>query len=465
VAHASEIPIAVIGAGYAGCAAAVTLASAGRRTVLFEQAPTLGGRARRVTLDGVNVDNGQHILIGAYRQTLELIARVRDNAADALDACLTRMPLAITPLGAAAEHTVGMRVRALPAPLHLAAGILTARGLRLRERLQVIRAYRQLDGADYRCPPGQRVSECFAAMPYAAMAGLWSPLCLAALNTPAHRASAQVFANVLRETFAAEARASDLLIPSVDLSALFPDAAARYVSERGGEVRVSTTVRRVTAADHAAIVDTGHGDERFAAVLVAVGPHQLAATIDRRAATSDASNEPRPDGPWHDALARIDAFDYESITTAYLAYAAPIALPGPMARLDDLPGQWAFDCTRALAANALPQARALLSIVVSGGGPHDHLPHDELVGRLDAQLRRLVPEVPALVWSRVVAERRATYACTPDLPRPAAGRVAPRLYLAGDYTLAELPATLEAATRSGVIAAQALLAELAAPGH
>jgi len=463
---ASDVAVAVVGAGYAGCAAAVTLAQAGRRVVLFEQGATLGGRARRVTLDGLDVDNGQHILIGAYRQTLELIARVNDDAPDALSARLTRIPLTIAPLGAAARTTIGMRVPKLRAPLHLAAGILTARGLGWRERLQVIRAYRRLERAGYRCRPGQTVSGCLAAMPQVAMKGLWSPLCLAALNTPIHHASGQVFANVLREAFAANARASDFLIPSVDLSALFPDAAARYVTARGGEVRASTTVRKVASEDGGAVLGADRGDERFAAIVVAVGPHQLAATIDR---ASDARGDAAPDalaaGPWRDALARTHAFEYESITTAYLAYAAPVAIPAPIARLDDLPGQWLFDSTRALAGGALPQARALLSVVISAGGAHDHMPHDELAAKLDAQLRRLVPEMPALVWSKVVAERRATYACTPELPRPAAGRIAPRLFLAGDYTFGDLPATLEAATRSGVIAARALLAELSPPGH
>jgi monoamine oxidase len=66
-----------------------------------------------------------------------------------------------------------------------------------------------------------------------------------------------------------------------------------------------------------------------------------------------------------------------------------------------------------------------------------------------------------VAWTRVIAERRATYACTPGLARPVAGRLAPGIYLAGDYTDAKFPATLEAAVRSGHTAADALLAGLA----
>jgi hypothetical protein len=126
-------------------------------------------------------------------------------------------------------------------------------------------------------------------------------------------------------------------------------------------------------------------------------------------------------------------------------------------RLDDAPGQWVFDRSAALETAAPEVARGLVAVVISTNGPHDALDQATLAAQADAQLRRLAGRWPLPVWSRVIAERRATYACTPGLARPASGRIAPRLYLAGDYTDAEFPATLEAATRTGVAAARALL--------
>src|SRR5213075_2789242 len=102
---------------------------------------------------------------------------------------------------------------------------------------------------------------------------------------------------------------------------------------------------------------------------------------------------------------------------------------------------------------------SLIAVVISAGGPHDALDHATLSRDAEAQLRRRAPGLPRVVWSRVVVEKRATYACTPNLSRPAHGRVARGVYLAGDYTDPEFPATLEAATRSGVAAAHALLAD------
>jgi predicted NAD/FAD-dependent oxidoreductase len=123
-----------------------------------------------------------------------------------------------------------------------------------------------------------------------------------------------------------------------------------------------------------------------------------------------------------------------------------------MLKLDGCPGQWLFN------RELLDGPAGLAAVVISTEASGVKMPHEELAYAIDAQLRRIMPKLPAPNWTQVIAERRATYACTPALRRPGAGLLAPRLYLAGDYTDTVLPATLEAATRSGVAAARALLA-------
>lgn len=445
--------IAVIGGGWAGCAAAVTLAQAGLRVTLFEQARILGGRARRIGLDGLALDNGQHLLVGAYRQTIELIATV--HGADRAGALFRRLPLTLAPFGRR-RAAVSFAAWRAPTPFHLLGGFLTARGLSWRERGALIAGYRRIERADFHCPPSQSVAECFAATPRRAMNALWSPLCLAALNTQPDRASAQIFANVVRGVFGGRAANSHFLVPVTDLSALFPDAAMRYIEARGGTAHIGAAVRGVTSHGQDVIVDTNVSRERFAAAIIAVGPHQLAATVDNGGASIDT---------WRSVLDEVSAFAYESITTIYLAYAASIALPCALARLDDSPGQWVFDRSAALLPPRAGAAQTLFAVVISGNGPHEALDQPALAGSVDAQLRRLAPQLPKMLWSWVIAERRATYACTPALPRPTAGRIANGLYLAGDYTDADFPATLEAATRSGAAAAAALLADLRANGR
>jgi hydroxysqualene dehydroxylase len=426
--------IAVIGGGYAGFAAAVTLASAGRAVTVFESARTLGGRARRVEAYSVAVDNGQHILLGAYAQTLSLIRTV--HGAGAEHELLERRSLCLNEPG-----VFRLSTPALPAPLHLAVALLFARGWSWADRRATIAFVRSLRRERFHCDPALTVGTLLAGQPAVVIRAMWEPLCIAALNTPMATASATLFLNVLAASFGAHARDSDLLLPRVDLSSLFPDPAAAYVADRGGEIRKSAMVNGIVARGDGVILRIGYSEEEFDAAVLAVGPHQLAHLV------ANGETDPRAIL----ALTQVAGFAYEPIVTAYLQYPAALDLAYPMQKLDGAPGQWVFD------RGQLDGPPGLAAVVISTDGPSMHIGHDALVQSIDAQLRRMQPSLQAPTWMQVIAERRATYACIAGLTRPAAGMIAPRLSLAGDYTDAQFPATLEAATRSGVAAARALL--------
>jgi hydroxysqualene dehydroxylase len=427
--------IAVVGGGWAGLAAAVTLAADGRRVTVFESAPTLGGRARRVDLGHTTIDNGQHILLGAYRQTLELLKVVHGAAERGL---LERRLLRLEEPGGFC-----LRMLPLPVPWNALAALLTMRGVSRAERLTTIAFVRGLRRRGFRCDAQVTVAALLDRQPRAVVQNLWEPLCVAVLNTPLHAASAQIFLNAIRAVFTDRARDSDLLLPRVDLSALFPDAAARYVAERKGEIRTGLSVAGIAEREDAIDVATGDGSASYAACVVAVGPHQLEGVLSGVRTPQVIA-----------ALTKVAAFAYEPIRTVYLQYPAALALTGPMVRLDGHPGQWLFDRGR------LGGAPGLAAAVVSSDVPEARIDRERLVQVVDAQVRRLLPRLPPPTWSMAIAERRATYACVPGLERPTSGRLGPRLFLAGDYTDPELPATLEAATRTGVAAARALLAQL-----
>jgi hydroxysqualene dehydroxylase len=430
--------VAVVGGGWAGFSAAVALCDAGAAVMLFEQARVPGGRARRIDVHGRVLDNGQHLLLGAFRATAALLSRLGVP----LDQHCARLPLTMRPFGNVADIPAIVAPR-WPAPFHLLHALAFARGLGVAERLGLITDFRRLARAEFRCPTAMTVTECFERSPPRAFAAVWAPLCVAALNTPPSRASAQVFANVLRAAFTGSAASSDMLVPGVDLSALMPDAAARHLATRGSTVCLGRRVRAMTVDDSCVHVD--RVSEPFDGVVVAVGPHQLAA-VEVAGAAAPA---------WHGVREAAATLSYESIATVYLAYAAA-ALETKLMRLDDAPGQWVFD----RGTGAQENSHRVLGVVVSGNGPHDAWDHATLARRVDAQLRSLRTALPAPAWSQVIVERRATYACTPGRPRFAA-RVAPRLALAGDYCDAEFPATLEAAVRSGAEAARVMLDELA----
>lgn len=434
----------MIGGGYAGCAAAVTLASRGVRCALFETAPVLGGRGRRVERDGFRLDNGQHLLLGAYATTLRLADLV--GAGDAI----ARRPLAIAPFAPSIPGALTLQARRAPGRLGLLIGLLSARGLTWRERLANIAWFRAIERAGFERPRGETVAKLLAPLPPRVAKLLWEPLNLAALNTPASSASSQVFANVLQASFAGRGEDSDFVLPTTDLSDFFPDRAAYYLRERGGTVTLDARAQMASADLASATVVAGERAHRVSAAIVAVGPHQL----DRAFTKELLATRP-------DIASRVDAIGtmrYEPIATVWLGYGKRVDMPGPVARLDDAPGQWVIDRPDVLAAGSGSLAQ-MLAVVISASGPHTAMTHDALVRATDAQLRRLRASLPPCAWSFVVTEKRATYACTPTRPRAGGPRFAPGIYLAGDYVNEDFPATLEAATRSGVAAAEAVLAD------
>ncbi len=425
--------VAVVGGGWAGLSAAVELLAAGAEVVLFEAARQLGGRARRVVVQGQPLDNGQHILSGAYGETLRLMQQVGVDPARLVH----RVPLELS-FPAGREKPFALRLPRLPAPWHLAVGLLTARGASLAEKLAAVRCLRCLQRVDYRL-----AADCSVAVlldrhrQFGALRRyLWEPLCLAALNTVAEDASAQVFLKVLRDTVGGARAASDLLLPAADLDCLFPQAAAEFMRVRGGEIRLSTRVEQI--AEPLSIAG-----EDFAAVVLAVGAPQAGALLAQQASTAEAAR-------------MLAAYRFEPIATVYCAYPPHLRLPLPMLGLSagqpGKVGQWVFD------RGALCGTNGLLAFVLSGHGAWEALDNQALAAALHAELAAALRcHLPAPAWVRVLRERRATFSCRPALPRPAAKTARRGLWLAGDYVCAEYPATLEAAVRSGVAAARGIL--------
>ena len=421
---ASGLKVAVVGAGYAGLAAAVELAARGGCVTVFEASRVPGGRARAVTIGDDTVDNGQHILVGAYTETLRLM---RLAGADP-SRLLKRIPLRFEFPG---EFL--MQAPRLPAPLHTAFALLLARGLDLGEKLAAVRLMRGLQASGYRVEPDRSVIRWLdeQGTPSRQRRLLWEPLCIAALNTPADRASAQVLANVLRDSLGGNREASDMLLPQVDLGALFPVPALEFVRTHGGTVllgRRVDTLRREANAWHLG------GDGPFDAVVLAVAPYHLGALVPELG----------------DATAH---FEWEPIVTSYLRYPPQVRLPGPMIGVDAGLAQWLFD------RGQLCGQHGLVAAVISARGRHLDLPAAELEQGIHAEVARTVANLPAPLGVRTITEKRATYACLPDLRRPPARTALPGLWLAGDYVAGDYPATLEGAVRSGVAAAQGILAD------
>ena len=424
------LKVAVIGAGWAGCAAAVEATRLGHSVTLYEATRSAGGRARRVesTLRGQSLmlDNGQHILIGAYTETLDLMALVGVNPA----AVLLRIPLTLRfPDG------TGLQFRALVSPLDALHAMATARGWSWRERLALLRRAWRWQVNKFECTATLSVADLCAGLPDAVMHGLIEPLCVSALNTPASRASGQVFLRVLKDALFQANGGSNLLLPRVDLSALLPDAALAWLAAHGAQVLRGQRVQALRQQGSGWGVTAGDTTD-FECVVLACP-------------VSESLRLVRSSGlPSEDWQARAQALAHEALTTVYaLAPDRPGAmLSHPMLTLRSdarYPAQFVFD------RGQLGGPAGLLAFVISASSGDSAALTEQVLAQAKAQLGLHLQPLQTIV------EKRATFACTPGLQRPQA-ELAPTLLACGDYIAGPYPATLEGAVRSGLAAARNL---------
>jgi squalene-associated FAD-dependent desaturase len=423
--------ISIIGGGYAGMAAAVTLAEQGIPVTIFESAKQLGGRARGVLHNNTQLDNGQHILLGCYRETLKLIEQVGGN----IELDFLRLPLQLT-----LHKRFELKAPKLPAPLHLLVALLSAKGLSITERLNAARfmlAMRRIkftlrkDTNALDLVRTHRQSEELIRL-------MWEPICISALNTPINKASAQVLLNVLRDSLNGSFADSEMLLPRLNFSALFPNRAAQYVAQHGGKVFTSCGVEAIIPRDNHIELVTAQGSQHFSHVICAASPASSSRLFSTIPAIASVAKQ-------------IEAISYQPIYTVYLQYPAHIALPQAMLGFDRCFTQWLFDKGR------IAGQHGLFAAVISAEGLHQELNHEQLAQKVAQELRDQLGILETPLWHQVIAEKRATFSCDVNLSRPANITPIRNILLAGDFTAGDYPATLEGAVKSGINAAKEII--------
>ena len=461
--------VAVIGAGWAGMAAAIAHTQAGRQVTVFEAARALGGRARAVPTALPNgssavLDNGQHILIGAYAESLRLMRLVGVDP----DTALLRLPLTLQfPDGQ------GLQLPDLAPPFDALLGILGAKGWSWADKLALLRTATAWQLRGFRCTADASVAQLCAPLTPRLMAEFIDPLCVSALNTPAREASGQVFLRVLQDSLFSGRGGSNLLLPRADLGSLFPQAAAHWLQQPGRHAQVLTGQRvlrivpvpggrwqvvcataspaREGTGAHDGSIGSSEGSAIRNATLPDVFDHvtlacpsweasRLVAGVAGMAGLGDA-------GRWS---AQAGSLRFEAIATVY-AHASGARLPQPMLALRNTaqrPAQFVFD------RGQLDGHQGLLAFVVSASNGERQQTEQQVLQQAAEQLA-----LPGLQPVLTVVEKRATFACTPGLQRPTQRvvRGLGSLTACGDYVDGPYPATLEGAVLSGT--AVAALAE------
>jgi hypothetical protein len=330
----------------------------------------------------------------------------------------------------------GLRMPAGPPWLVFAWAVARCRGWNAGDRWALLGAAARWSWQGFECDPQLTVDALCRRLPPAVRQLLVDPLCVAALNTPAREASAATLLRVLRDALFSGPGSADLLLPRSQLSALLPEPAEHWLRQAGAGLRLNERVRTLAPQGNGWAVD----GEGFDAVVLACSAAEAARLAQDHAPA------------WAE---RARALRYEPIVTVYLR--CPGArLPAPMTALvegPDAPAQFAFD------HGALGATPGLFAFVVSGARTWVERGLDATGAAVLRQAQQAFAPgtwpAPATLL-RVLAEKRATFRCTPALDRPPAS-VAPGLLAAGDYVEGPYPATLEGAVRAGERAARMLL--------
>ncbi len=423
----------IVGGGWAGLSCAVELTRLGHSVQLFESARQLGGRARRIVMANTTVDNGQHLLLGAYYHTLRLLAFL-----GVPDSTFLRQPLHLS-LRDSHNQLIELKTADWPAPLNLLFGLLRAKGFGLTDRLRALQFGAQLWRHKVMPECDISVDDLLQQQHQTAslIQRLWKPLCLASLNTPIEAASAQVFVRVLTDTFCHQQHDADVLLPRVDLSMLLPDRAVEYIEQHGGKVHLSHRVDQLLV-ENAQVTgvlchDMIHTTD---CVVLALPPHACLPLIKPVAALQNLA--------YH-----LGGFSYEPICTVYIQYPTTVSTDQPMEGLLGTIAQWVID-------RRITGQHGLMAVVISGPGSHMQLDHTQLANQVCTELKQAFPHWPQPDDVQVICEKRATFSCRIDINRirPDNATAIPNLWLAGDYTNTGYPATIEGAVQSGLRCAQ-----------
>jgi hydroxysqualene dehydroxylase len=414
----------VVGAGLAGLAAAVRLSERHQPVRLYEAGQQAGGRCRSYfdrTLGRV-IDNGNHLLLSGNRSALEYLAAIGSEDS------LTGPPEAAFPfLDLASGERWVVRPNGGRLPLWLAQPSRRVPATRLADYLA---AWRLACAG-----PEHSVAQCLDTRA-ALWRRFWDPLARAVLNTPPEQGSAQLLWAALRESFGPGGAGCRPLIARDSLAASLIDPALERLAERGVAVAFGQRLRALPREGGLAqSLDFGQRQVPLAAgdqVILALPPGQIGALL--------------PEIP-------VPAAGH-AIVNGHFRLARPLRLPGGLPLLGLIGGtaEWLF------------LREELVSVTVSAADTLAGNPAEQIAERLWADAARALalpaaPQPPA----RIVKERRATFAQTPEAAarRPAAATAWRNLLLAGDWTATGLPATIEGAVRSGQHAAELALRRLA----
>lgn len=432
--------VAIIGAGLAGLAAGVTLASKGYKVQLFESSQKAGGRTSAFPFNlssplnnsqkEFQLDNGQHIMMACYHETLSLLKEI-----SALDKISIQEKMEVKVIGPD-KKSYFLKSGFLPYPINLFQALMGFDLLSFREKISALKFVHGLKSLDVDTLNGITVKDWLKknGQTGSLFTGLWEILCVGTLNTSPDKASASIFAKILKIVFLGGKENSKIVVPAVNLSSLFVEPSINFIRSKGGELKFSTPLNLMKSTETSSfeLVSRDQSLGIFSDLIFAVPHHALKkiAGIEQHLP----------------AIANTD-LEYSSITTFHL-FVKNNPLTDNFLALTGSPVQWVFN------------HGDYITTVTSSSSKWDKMSEEEILKIIFVELEKYLDIEPAnIVDYKMVKEKRATFVCGGENLnyRLDCRTLNPSLFLAGDWTTTGLPATIEGAVLSGKTAAREII--------
>lgn len=421
--------VIVIGGGFAGLSAAAYLAKNNFKVTLLESSPKLGGRAYSFLDKDTNteIDNGQHILMGCYYETLKFLALIgaTDNFSfqKRLEVKFVKEDSQLFPL----------KSIQLFYPLNLIFGLLKYKALGFRDRLNLLKVFLKLPFYSTNKFSEMNIKEWLDSenQSQTIQNAFWRILAVGALNTSLEKASAKIFIDILKQIFLGSNKTSKIILPKFGLSESYCKNAEEFIKNNGGQVYLSEYVENIIIKGSKVLSVKASKQEYsdFDFVICTVPSFALNRLISE------------------ENKIKIPEFNYSSILNFHI-WLKKNVFPEGFFGLINSPLHWVFN------------KGTHLNIVVSDANELVNNLDEELIEIVKVEMQKFFLLDPELISDyKIIKEKRATFIPSKDIigKRPAQKSNVKNLILAGDWVDTGLPSTIESAVKSGRAAAELVM--------
>ncbi len=424
----------IIGGGFAGLSAAVNLSSQGFKITLIEASPKLGGRAYSLFNQQQNdyFDNGQHIMMGCYDATLNFLKKI--NALDKVD-FPNSLRINFVEKGG---KIYKLNSSAFFYPFNLIYAFMKFSAIDLKSRLQIIKLLADVLLLNKNSSDNFTVEEWLISKNQSkeSIKTFWEVLTVGALNSRIEQASAKIFKEVLKRIFR-NTKSSLILVPITDLTNLYVKDSEKFIKEREGNIFTSERVLKFVVEEKIIkkIATDKNIYENYDFIISAVPPYSLRKIkIENSKSYKDFSFIPQ--------------FDYSPILNVHL-WLRDNPFSEKFYGLIDSNIHWVFN------------HKKHITLTISAAENIINLKNEELLEILYSDLERYFPifKREIVIDFRIIKEKRATF--IPDVKSlNLRNRILipfENLVIAGDWTIPNLPSTIESAVMSGYIASEKIV--------